>query len=245
MKHSRSSNTFRLAKQSAPLLALAAMLLLPLLLPCTFGDAEAIAFRKAQVQAAVTATPYRFGGWVSDNAEVPPAAIKLLRPNAILSRHYRELDSGLTADLLVVHCGDARDMAGHYPPICYPAHGWQQVTIANDPRAVVVSIGDATIPMCVYGFRRTDDLGTEHRLRVFNCFLLPNGEAAIDMDAVRQLADRPSITTHGVAQVQIVMSGGVDLDLSEQAVSQLLTGVSSLLAVLGQGAEYDYAIPTR
>src|SRR5947207_4217407 len=86
----------------------------------------------ARAAAAVKAVPYVIGYWTGKDDEIPSAAQKLLRPNAILSRTYSDNDPGRggiyrtrrrDASLLVVQCRDSRDMVGHYPPICYRAHG--------------------------------------------------------------------------------------------------------------------------
>ena len=79
--------------------------------------------RKAEVAHAMQSIPMFIGRWVGQDKEVPKEAQKLLRPNAILSRIYTSAASPTTW-IVVVHCSDARDLDGHYPPKCYPAHGW-------------------------------------------------------------------------------------------------------------------------
>ena len=56
--------------------------------------------------------------------EMPPEAVKLLKPNVKLGRHYESLkDSRKQADLMIVQCKSPNDMSGHYPPNCYPQSG--------------------------------------------------------------------------------------------------------------------------
>ncbi len=80
---------------------------------------------RARVKAAIEAIPYRIGPAVGTDSEPTEAAIRLLSPNKILERRYLDPSTGGAFSLLFVHCGDARDMNGHYPPVCYPAHGWK------------------------------------------------------------------------------------------------------------------------
>ena len=55
-------------------------------------------------------------------------------PTAVLSRRFVELGTGRHATLGVIHCGDVRDMNGHYPPSCYPSSGWHAREGGHDSR---------------------------------------------------------------------------------------------------------------
>ena len=68
------------------------------------------------------------GIWVGK--EVPPAkeAVRLLKPNCIISREYTDTRSNdrygsRNCSVLIVQCRDSRDMVGHYPENCYPHIG--------------------------------------------------------------------------------------------------------------------------
>ena len=50
--------------------------------------------------------PLDFNGWVGQDVPLPPAAINLLRPNAILAREYYNKEREISATLLVVQCKD-------------------------------------------------------------------------------------------------------------------------------------------
>lgn len=76
------------------------------------------------VRNAIETVPQRFEGWQSQPVEVPADALDLLQPNKILSRRYIRPGTGHEVTLLIVHCRSARDLAGHYPPVCYPSAGW-------------------------------------------------------------------------------------------------------------------------
>src|SRR5688572_8404758 len=77
----------------------------------------------ARAKAAVDQVPYFIGTWTGADVEIPVAAQKLLRPNAILNRRFVDSSPGdprssyPVASLLIVQCRDSRDMVGHYPPI--------------------------------------------------------------------------------------------------------------------------------
>src|SRR4051794_30845872 len=78
----------------------------------------------ARARKAIEAYPYVIGYWAGKDVEVPTAAVKLLHPNMIVSRHFvnqgERWGTVLEADVLIVQCADSRDMTGHFPPICYP-----------------------------------------------------------------------------------------------------------------------------
>ena len=78
-----------------------------------------------KVASAIDAIPYRVGNWIGTDIEAPREAVKLLRPNRLLQREFVDPSTRERFNVLVVHCGSLDDMLGHYPPICYPAHGWR------------------------------------------------------------------------------------------------------------------------
>lgn len=223
----------------APLIALALLLLLPDTSPAGRVKNEAILLRNAQVARVFRAAPYRIGNWLGEDVEVPSAAIEILRPNAILSRRFERLDDEMSVDLIIVHCSNARDMQGHYPPNCYPANGWNP-SDREEQHEWVVSLGEQATAMRVYSFRRIEGWGSERTLRVFNYFLLPNGEITSDFGAMRRFASRLALSVQGVAQVQVVMSGEIPFQDSIEAAEELLSGFSSIMAVLAQGEQHDY-----
>src|SRR3954466_15155977 len=59
--------------------------------------------------------------WTFEDHDLPDGAIALLKPNATL---FRQFKSPRPFQFLFIQCRDARDMGGHYPPVCYPASGW-------------------------------------------------------------------------------------------------------------------------
>src|SRR5512146_1994836 len=80
--------------------------------------ADARAYQE-RVRKAFDVFPKSQGDWVAQDCEIPAQAMKLLRPNSILSRSYTNVVTGQRCSVLLVDCTDARDLVCHYPPICY------------------------------------------------------------------------------------------------------------------------------
>src|SRR5579884_1718328 len=80
------------------------------------------------VQDAGATVPREIGDWKADgDSPLPPAAIALLHPNLVISRHYENSKTGHSVEFLLIQCSDVRDLLGHYPPRCYPANGYTQL----------------------------------------------------------------------------------------------------------------------
>ncbi|MCZ6834487.1 MAG: exosortase-associated EpsI family protein, partial [Planctomycetota bacterium] len=228
------SQRIQMAGTLAPFIGLALMLILPFVFRQAGDDRQLMLLRNAEVQAAVDAMPYRLGDWVGEEVAVPTSAVDILRPNAILSRRFKQLSGTVSIHLLVVHCSDARDMQGHYPPICYPSHGWIMSDSTVDNSTFQADIMGEIVDLRIYNFRQLDELGGEKSLRVFNYFLLPNGTTTIDLKVLKRLVERSGFSMEGVAQVQLVMSGEIKAKESQEVVEDLLNAASGLLIELGQ-----------
>ena len=151
--------------------------------------------------------------WVGEQIEVPPAAVTMLEPNAMISRRFRRLGgdeaSASASDpaslqLLAIHCNDARDLLGHYPPNCYPAMGWKmlEATPVDWPN---VSVPDA--PAAYVGMRYTFEATQErvvHRIRVYNMMLLPDGTVGRDMESISGATRRLRLRELGAGQLQLL-----------------------------------------
>lgn len=216
---------------AAPALALLLLCGLPTVFPNRTITDPTMRTRQQSVALAIENAPYRIGQWIGKDIEVPPAATKLLRPNAILSRHYRRMSDDLELDLLLVHCSDARDMGGHHPPICYPSSGWSAMHPGTD-RETNLTVAGQAIPVSVYEFRRMEDDLREVRVRIFNVFILPNGELTTDIGRVNRLRERLAFATAGIAQLQVVTSADLDEERAIPAAGEILTGISEILTEL-------------
>lgn len=165
-------------------------------------DREAADSYHARIRDAIREIELNPGEWVGQEVELPPSATQLLRPNAIVARMYQTQErGGISPTLLVVQCEDIRDMQGHYPPNCYPAHGW---TLASGPEPA--AFGD--LDGAVYHFTRSVD-GSDREIVVYNLFILPSGETTTEMRTVRQAGSDYTSRPFGAAQVQVVFDGEV------------------------------------
>ncbi len=175
----------------------------------------------ARVKAAVEEIPIDVGEWAGQLMEVPPAAVALLRPNALAGRSYRNEAGNRTITLAVIQCQDTRDMAGHYPPICYPANGW---TLLQSEHITIPLDDHATLPVTRYLFDRSSALETVQRW-VYNLLILPIEGGVTDMKDVREAASNHMARLRGAAQIQLVLSGDVPEADQRQFVIQFLTAL--------------------
>ena len=229
---------FSRASDAVPALTAGLLVVLPLVFPNhTTVDAAGLA-RQEAVRAAVREAPYRIGHWVGADIPVPPAAVELLHPNAILSRRFQRIGGGPNVSLLLVHCTDARDMRGHYPPVCYPSSGWSIAGVKRSRQAVLM-VNGRRMPVRVYEFRRIEGDGRESRIRVFNVFVLPDGTLTPNIDQINRLAERLALATRGLAQMQIVTPSGLNDEEAAAAAGEILEGMSGPLTALGVWREGD------
>lgn len=223
----------------APWLSAALLIVLSLTLPNRARPSPEAALRQTQIAAAFADVPLFINGtWVGRDEQVAPEAQRLLRPNAMLSRRYEKLGArGASAQVLVVHCGDARDMIGHYPPVCYPSAGFLEHEMLAD-RDLHLSVGGLELPVRQYRFHRARDRGSEEQLRIFNAFILPDGTITRDIDDINRQSERLAVTVQGVAQLQVVTPAAMPLTQSIEVANELLGGMPRLFDALnvGQGA---------
>jgi hypothetical protein len=182
----------------------------------------------ARAKAAVDAVPYIIGYWTGSDDEIPVAAQKLLRPNAILSRLYSDnspgsaANSGAAADnradhhlasLLIVQCRDSRDMIGHYPPICYRAHGKTVDEKSCGPRDW--SVNGMLIPGYEYQFTEVF-AGQTLRTIVYNFLIVPGRGIVRDMKGVERAAEDYQQRYYGAAQFQVVFHAQASAEPSRE-----------------------------
>ena len=156
------------------------------------------------------------GTWTGKDNEVPLAAQRLLKPNAILSRTYLDNSSvdpyqPRMANLLIVQCRDSRDMVGHYPPICYRAQG--MTMDENDRHERDWKVGGITIPGYEYQFTEVWQGQTNHTT-VYNFLIVPGRGIVRDMKGVEKAAEDYQQRYYGEAQFQVVFHGLASADQS-------------------------------
>ena len=140
----------------------------------------------------------RTGDWIGTDIPMPTEAISELKPNVVISRRLHNVNSGASATLLLVQCRDVRDLAPHYPPVCYPGHG---LTL-TESTPVQLQVGDMKIDSTRYTFEANNfqSAGTMH---VDNFMILPSGKFQADMQGMERRigADQRYF---GAAEVQIL-----------------------------------------
>jgi hypothetical protein len=161
--------------------------------------------------------PTSSGDWVSQNCEIPPAAMKLLRPNSIMSRRYTNVVTGQGCSVLLVDCTDARDLVCHYPPVCYPGQGWKLVS--SQPKEW--SVKGQKIVGTDYEFSRVSfESGTG--IVAANSMILPDGSFKADMTAIEDAAKNVQMRTYGAAQIQVIVDGNLGALEREKVIQAML-----------------------
>jgi exosortase/archaeosortase family protein len=155
------------------------------------------------IRKAVSAMPYRIQGSLGIDQAVSPGVERILSPNAMLQRRFTDPASGRGFGLMVIHCGDVRDLVDHYPPVCYPANGW----IAQGASHHTFKIGEIAVPARLYEFSRQTQEAVI-RTRVLSFFVLPGKAGVVDsMDAV-EVASRSTVAAAlGAAHIMVSFSG--------------------------------------
>ena len=167
--------------------------------------ADALAVQQ-RIRQQADAIPKLIKGWYGQDVPVPAPAIRILRPNVLLSRRYRHIQTGDSVSLLLVHTRDAVDLIHHYPPVCYRYNGWESVW--NEQRRWRVDGLD--VPVTEYCFQR-GDLDGRRRIVVTNFMFGPDGLSA-EMEPVRRIANDPAKRFFGAGQVQLVFDVSVPLE---------------------------------
>lgn len=175
------------------------------------GDTEPYHARIRQMASRI---PLNIGPW--SGRDIPPRqeAITLLKPNVIMERVFTDMRNRQIY-VLLVHCKDARDIDGHYPPICYPANGRPERSEAR--RADTWIVAGQNIPGTYYEFKAGQFTAGANKAdsEVYNFIVLPgrieNGQTAPgqivrDMGPVKKQAWDYLRRFYGAAQFQVVFS---------------------------------------
>ncbi len=195
------------------------------------GPKDAVPYH-TRVKGSVENFPYDFGLWIGQDVEVPPSAVHLLRPNVLLSRLYRNSETGVGVKFLIIQCQDARDMSGHYPPRCYPSSGWT----LRSTLPVQWTTEFRTIPGTEYEFYKVLP-GRSATLFVSNLFILPDGHLAPDVDVVYELAADYLNRFYGAAQVQMVFAANIAEDERRQIFTSFMEEADTIIEIISSGVE--------
>ncbi|MDX9912618.1 MAG: exosortase-associated EpsI family protein [Phycisphaerales bacterium] len=224
----QASSIFARANRLAPNVAGVVLVLIGIVGGFTPRRIENADAYLADVRESIEALPYKIGDWIGRDTPPTPAAMKLLRPNKILSRDYVEQTSLRSVRLLVVHCSDTRDMQGHYPPICYPAHGWTQLS-STESSAV---IDGQAYPTRRYEFERVQD-GRTQRMSIESLFIMPTGEVSGEIAALDRGARSVRYAGLGSAQIQIAWEDQHGADAQKPDIAPILGAMGPILDAVG------------
>ena len=212
------------AAYGATLLVLLALLGDRMLL--RMAPTETAAYHVA-VRTAVNAVPQVAGAWVGVDVPVPDAAVQMLHPNVILSRRYQNLSTNEVVALLLVHVRDARDVIGHYPPVCYPGQGYK----TQSATPLEWQAGDLRIAGLEYDFTR-ERLEGGSRLHVGNFLIFAGGETCRDMEGVERAAQDRRRKFFGAGQVQFVFDPRTTAARRKEIVEEFLRAAEPALRAI-------------
>lgn len=191
----------------------------------TAQDAEPF---HAAIHEAVKQVPPAFNTWKGSPVPVPAPARKLLKPSTMLAREYTDIARNVTATLVIIHCPDTRDLAGHYPDRCYPAIGWGRV---GEPTEVGIVVGGTTIRLRRYEFVK-HSLEVESHQVVYGTFLLPGSGVAPSMEAVYERAADYRTRLYGATQIQIIFGDGFPPHEEHRVVTDFLEQAWPVISIV-------------
>ena len=200
-------------------------------------DDPAVVKYHAAAKTAIRDMPWRIQAlgtsWTAQERKPETAAVRLLKPNEILSRHYvQNVTTGrpLTADLLIVQCRDSRDMTGHYPPICYKNIGFELV---HKEGRGPITVGNESVRYTEYHFEKYSH-GRQQKLCVYNFFVVPGRGVVPDIKDVHEAAEDYERRFFGAAQFQVLMpvEPMTPRDVREAVFSALLQSRPAVIATL-------------
>jgi hypothetical protein len=189
--------------------------------------ADGVNFHAAAAKA-VAELPLQFGEWKGEEVPVPAAAQVLLKPNAIVSRRFTNRRTGETLSMSLVQCRDTRDMAGHYPPICYPGMGWVEKSHATE---VSLDVDGVRLIAMRYHFSR-HFFDQERVLVVYNFFAMPGEGFPSEMESIRRAAADYTSRPYGAAQVQVALNQAREPAEEKQLVQSVLMPCAPALRLL-------------
>jgi hypothetical protein len=175
------------------------------------------------------------GDWVGTECDdVPREAQKLLKPNKILSLQYKDasvasITRPRTVNLLIVQCKLASDMVGHFPPICYPSHGMENLCTdkkakgwPRDWKVQSEKFGQMTIPGMEYQFSLTKD-GQTMVTTVYNFMIVPGRGIVRDIQGVEEAAEDYQQRYYGAAQFQVVFQSASSDQMSREERDEIFS----------------------
>lgn len=182
----------------------------------------------AEVRRLVAEMPDTIGPYAAYDQEIPAAAYELLQPNATRARALLDPAGRTAGTLVVVHCRDADDLRGHYPPVCYPANGYR---LPEPPRRIDVALDGLTLPANEYRFVRGSG-ADETWLTVLNFMVLPTGAIDPDDRGLGRLASDYQKRFFGAGQFQVLVDPTWPRDRREAFYAETLAPIAPLIEAM-------------
>lgn len=193
----------------------------------------------AHVRQVAASLPLTMDGWTSQPVAVPTEAISCLKPNVLISQQYSNPSSHEQFQLLLIQCADVRDLAPHYPPMCYPGRGLDLTgSVLRTWKSGDESFLATEYQFCSNSFSHNDPLVVE------NFMILPTGCCVPEMGQVRKQIGLSS-RYFGAAEVQVVFAADVPearrLELTAACVKTYLP----LIDAIKDGVAQNYKTKVR
>lgn len=176
--------------------------------------------------------PLQIGQWMGEDSPVPAQARELLKPNVLISRRYVAPD-GDSVMLLIVQSADARDMGGHYPPVCYPNAGWAKL---DEPRDSAVEVGGREIPITEYTYGVATLEGARER-RILDFFVLKPIGPVREQRHIRRQASDYRLRHFGAAQIQVIIDGPTSVAYRERIFAEFVEPLIPLIEAIEASGE--------
>lgn len=186
----------------------------------------------AQVRELAEQVPLQIGDWMGEDSPVPAQARDLLKPNVLISRRY-VAPSGDSVLLLIVQSADARDMGGHYPPVCYPNAGWSKL---QEPRDSEVQVAGAAIPLTEYTYG-VDGFDGGRERRILDFFVLKPVGPVREQRHVRRQASDYRLRHYGAAQIQVIVDGPTSIAAREAIFAEFVEPLIPLIQAITAAGE--------
>jgi len=175
--------------------------------------------------------PLEFGQWEGIEQDIPRGSIKILRPNVAMRIQFRaEHHYMRPVEFLMIQCRDARDLAGHFPPECYPSvNGY--VLEESIPREWAAD--GLSIPGMEYHFKTSASLDADAVI-IYHFMILPDGRIVREMDEIYKAGADYMRRHHGAAQCQVFF-GQQDLTDEDRdlAFEEIIAAHAPLIRAMG------------
>jgi hypothetical protein len=149
----------------------------------------------------------------------------------VYSVRYVHPATGRSFSANIIQVQTARNMAKHTPPVCYPAHGWQQQGVTPS----VVSLGEGdSLETRRYTFRRSTRQGLA-QIHVTHFFVLPEGEYRAVEPQIYERAKLPWVDRFGMTQVQFVFTPTFGKDERDRLISMFMEQNREVFEVIKSG----------